>query len=164
MTFDIVSKLDLLDNNIHKIDFLYRLLKNYNQKQVRCFIKYKQNLPPLKQQISNWIEEEIEYLTKKIKLEANQISITSNTEAKIKLLSGLSVAQLSYFFGLLMDIGIIKHKNHMDVFRFIADNFRTSNSENLSVDSIKSKFYNIETTTKSIIREKIIQLLSIAKF
>lgn len=164
LTFDIVSKLDLLDNNIHKIDFLYRLLKDYNQKQVRCFIKYKQNLPPLKQQICNWIEEEIEYLSKKIKLEANQISITSNTEAKIKLLSGLSVAQLSYFFGLLMDIGIIKHKNHMDVFRFIADNFKTSNSENLSVDSIKSKFYNIETTTKSIIREKIIQLLSIAKF
>ena len=164
LTFDIVSKLDLLDTNIHKIDFLYRLLKDYNQKQVRCFIKYKQNLPPLKQQICNWIEEEIEYLSKKIKLEANQISITSNTEAKSKLLSGLSVAQLSYFFGLLMDIGIIKHKNHMDVFRFIADNFRTSNSENLSVDSIKSKFYNIETTTKSIIREKIIQLLSIAKF
>ena len=164
LTFDIVSELDLLNNNIQNIDFLYRLLKNYNQKQARCFIKYKENLPPLKQQISNWIEEEIEYLTKKIKLEANQISVLTNTDAKIKLLSGLSVAQLSYFFGLLMEIGIIKHKNQMDIFRFIADNFKTSNTENISVDSLKTKFYNIETTTKSIIREKIIQLLGITKF
>lgn len=164
LTSQILEELELQENNIQKIDVLYRLLKNYNQKQSRNFFKYKANLPPLKEQIINWIEEEIEYLTKKIKLEANQLTNISNNEEKIKFLTSLSVAQLSYFFGLLMDAGIIKHKNQTDIFRFIADNFKTNNTDKISVDSIKAKYYNVESTTKNAVREKIIELLGLTKF
>jgi hypothetical protein len=164
LTNDILQELKTQENNIQKIDILYKLLKNYNQKQSRNFLKYKLNLPPLKEQIIGWIEEEIEYLTKKIKLEANQLITESNNEEKIKFLTGLSVAQLSYFFGLLMEVGIIKHKNQTDVFRFIAENFKTNNTEKISVDSIKVKYYNVETTTKNAVREKIIELISLSKF
>ncbi len=119
LTFEILQELEMQENNIQKIDVLYQFLKNYNQKQSRNYIKYKTNLPSLKEQITSWIEEEIDYLTKKIKLEANQITNISNNEEKVKFLTGLSVAQLSCFFGLLMETGIIKHKNQTDVFRFI---------------------------------------------
>lgn len=164
LTFDILQELETQENNIQKIDVLYRLLKNYNQKQSRNFIKYKANLPSLKEQIISWIEEEIEYLTKKIKLEANQLTNVSNNEEKIKFLTSLSVAQLSYFFGLLMETGIIKHKNQTDVFRFISENFKTTHSEKISVDSIKVKYYNVETSTKNSVREKIIELIGLTKF
>lgn len=132
LTSDILLELDNLENNIDKIDALYKILKNYNQKQSRSFLKYKANLPTLKEQIISWIEEEIEYLTKKIKLEANQLTNISNEEEKIKFLTGLSVAQLTYFFGLLMETEIIKHKNQTDIFRFISENFKTNNSEKIS--------------------------------
>jgi hypothetical protein len=164
LTEDIAKELDDQENSIEKIDTLYRLLKNYNQKQTRNFISYNEKLPTIKEQIISWIEEEIEYLTKKIKLEANLISDTVNTEAKIKFLTGLSVAQLSYFFALIIDTGIIKHKNHADIFRFISDNFKTSKADIISKNSVKSKFYNAETSTKSAIREKIIELLNLTKF
>jgi hypothetical protein len=164
LTFDILKELETQENNIQKIDVLYRLLKNYNQKQSRNFLKYKTNLPPLKEQIISWIEEEIEYLTKKIKLEANQLTNISNNEEKIKFLTGLSVAQLSYFFGLLMEVGIIKHKNQTDVFRFISENFKTNHSEKISVDSIKVKYYNVESNTKSAVRGKILELIELTKF
>lgn len=164
LTIGILNELEMQENNIQKIDVLYRLLKNYNQKQSRNFLKYKTNLPPLKEQIISWIEEEIEYLTKKIKLEANQLTNVSTNEEKIKFLTGLSVAQLSYFFGLLMEAGIIKHKNQTDVFRFIAENFKTSNTEKISVDSIKVKYYNVESNTKNAVREKIIELIGLTKF
>lgn len=164
LTFEILQELEMQENNIQKIDVLYQFLKNYNQKQSRNYIKYKTNLPSLKEQITSWIEEEIDYLTKKIKLEANQITNISNNEEKIKLLTGLSVAQLSCFFGLLMETGIIKHKNQTDVFRFISENFKTNNTEKISVDSIKVKYYNVENTTKNAIREKIIELLGLTKF
>lgn len=164
LTYNILQDLEVQENNIQKIDVLYRLMKNYNQKQSRNFLKYKANLPPLKEQIINWIEEEIEYLTKKIKLEANQLTNVSNNEEKIKFLTNLSVAQLSYFFGLLMEAGIIKHKNQTDVFRFISENFKTSHAEKISVDSIKVKYYNVETSTKNSVREKIIELIGITKF
>lgn len=164
LTFDILKELETQENNIQKIDVLYRLMKNYNQKQSRNFLKYKTNLPPLKDQIINWIEEEIEYLTKKIKLEANQLTNISNNEEKIKFLTGLSVAQLSYFFGLLMEVGIIKHKNQTDIFRFISENFKTTHSEKISVDSIKVKYYNVESNTKSAVRGKILELIELTKF
>ena len=76
---------------------------------------------------------------------------------------GLSVAQISYFINILMQVGIIKHGNHRDVFRMISENFKTSNTDNISIDSLSSKFYNVETTTKTSIKEKIIELLNISK-
>jgi hypothetical protein len=164
LTFDILQELKTHENNIQKIDVLYRLLKDYNQKQSRNFLKYKANLPSLKEQIISWIEEEIEYLTMKIKLEANQLTNVYNNEEKIKFLTSLSVAQLSYFFGLLMEVGIIKHKNQTDVFRFISENFKTNNTQKISVDSIKVKYYNVETNTKNAVREKIIELIGLTKF
>lgn len=162
LTFEILQELETQENNIKKINILYRFLKNYNQKQSRNTLKYKPNLPCLKEQIISWIEEEIEYLSKKMKLETNQA--ISNNEEKIKFLTGLSVAQLSYFFGLLMETGIIKHKNQTDVFRFISENFKTNNTEKISVDSIKVKYYNVESTTKNVLREKIIELVGLTKF
>lgn len=162
LTFEILQELGMQENNIKKIDILYRFLKNYNQKQSRNTLKYKPNLPCLKEQIISWIEEEIEYLSKKIKLETNQT--IANNEEKIKFLTGLSVAQLSYFFGLLMETGIIKHKNQTDIFRFISENFKTNNTEKISVDSIKVKYYNVESTTKNVLREKIIELVGLTKF
>lgn len=164
ITDDIKKELESQENNIEKIDTLYRLLKNYNQKQTRNFIRFNEKLPSIKEQMISWIEEEIEYLTKKIKLQANQISLSVNTEAKIKFLTGLSVAQLSYFFGLLLQTGIIKHKNQRDVFRFISENFKTRIADTISVDSLNSKYYNVETATKKAVREKIIELLNLTKF
>jgi hypothetical protein len=164
LTFEISQELETQENNIKKIDVLYRFLKNYNQKQCRNILKYKANLPSLKEQIISWIEEEIEYLTKKIKLEANQFTNVTNNDEKIKFLTSLSVAQLSCFFGLLMETGIIKHKNQTDIFRFISENFKTNNTEKISVDSIKVKYYNVENTTKKALREKIIELLDLTKF
>lgn len=164
LTDAIVIELSKQENNIQKIDVLYRLLKNYNQKQTRTFIKYNKNLPSIKEQIISWIEEEIEYISKKMKLDANPFTNISSNEDKIKFLTGLSVAQLSYFFALLIETGIIKHKNQADIFRFISENFKTANTDKISTHSIKSKYYNIETATKNAVREKIIELLGLTKF
>ena len=63
-----------------------------------------------------------------------------------------------------METGIIKHKNQTDVFRFISENFKTNNTEKISVASIKVKYYNVENSTKKALREKIIELLDLTKF
>ena len=73
------------------------------------------------------------------------------------------VLMVFWAFSLLIETGIIKHKNQTDVFRFISENFKTSNTDTISVDSIKVKYYNVETSTKNAIREKIIELLNITK-
>lgn len=163
LTDDILMELAQHENNIQKIDTLYKLLKNYNQKQTRTFIKYNEKLPPIKEQITSWIEEEIQYLSKKIKLEAKQIISISDNEDKIKFLTDLSVPQLSYFFGLLIQSGIIQPPTQRAVFKFIADHFKTKMTNSISVDSLNSKYYNVETTTKNAVRQKIIELLNLSK-
>jgi hypothetical protein len=162
-TNTIKRTLDKTESNVQKIDVLYRFLKTYNQRQTRSFMKFEIKLPSIKEQIINWIEEEIEYLHKKIRLENNQIQTINIAEDKIKFLTGFSVAQLSYFFGLLIKVGIIKHGNHRDIFRFIADHFKTNTTDKISPESINSKYYNVEENTKKSVREKIIELLNLTK-
>lgn len=162
-TDTILKTLDSADNNIQKIDCLYRALKCFNQKQNRNSTKYRANLPSIQIQIINWIEEEITYLNRSYSLETNQSKIVPEIEVKPKFLSGLSVAQLSCFFGLLLETGIIQHKNQTDVLKFIAQNFKTNNSENISVDSLKVKYYNVESGTNKAVREKLMELLALTK-
>lgn len=163
ITSQIQRELEAFDDNIQKIDLLYKYLKNYNQKQNRYFIKYKEKLPTLKVQLTCWIEEEINYLSKKLKLETNGVNELKSIDNQVKFLTNLSVAQLVHFFNLLQETEIIKHKNQMDIFRFISDNFKTKNVKDISVDSLKVKHYNVETSTKQAVREKVIELLTISK-
>jgi hypothetical protein len=162
-TDKIQEALKFESSSSEKIDKLYQLLKYYNQRQTRNFMKLKQNLPSLKHQIINWIEEEIEYLNKKNSLEkGNPFQIIHQEELE-KMTTDLSVAQLSYFFGLLSQIGIINPKSQIELFRFIAANFKTKSTNTISESSIKNKFYNVEATTINRIREKIFELLNLTK-
>jgi hypothetical protein len=156
-----VLKFEISDNE--KINKLYQLLKYYNQRQTRNFMKLRQNLPSIKHQIINWIEEEIDYLNKKNSLNKDiSFKITQQEEIE-KMTTDLSVAQLSYFFGLLSQIGIFDSKNQSKLFRFIAANFKTKTTAILSEGSIKNKFYNVEATTVNKIREKLFELLNLTK-
>lgn len=163
ITDNISNSIQGLESNIQKIDKLYLLLKCYNQKQIKNAKKYKTNLPTIKEQITGWLDEEIDYCNRKINLDSNEFSLAKEGGAKTKFLSILSVAQLSCFFGLLMETEIIKHKNQTDVLKFVAQNFRTKNVEKISLDSLRVKYYNVETGTKTAIKEKIIELLNLAK-
>lgn len=148
--------------SIHeKLDFLFHYLKIVNQKHCRTKLFYNSNLPSLKYQIIGWIEEEINYLTKKTQLQSQQQQPNLFTQLeKTKIQSGLSVAQLAYFFKLQVDAGIITQKNQSDIFRHITDNYQTSKVHEISLDSVKNKFYNIEQSTIDVIKDKIIDILN----
>ncbi|MGM8361835.1 hypothetical protein ACSV4D_07980 [Flavobacterium sp. ARAG 55.4] len=159
----IIKDLEKQPSEIGQIKLLYKYLKSTNQKQLHIQSKLIHNLPSTKEQIVAWIEEEIHYLNQKRLLEPYQPVKRENQEVNDKIQTGLSVPQLSYFFGLLIQTGIIQPKTQRAVFRFIANNFRTKITETISVDSINSKYYNVETATKMAVREKIIELLNLSK-
>jgi hypothetical protein len=156
------SQLQLLESVNQRLDTLYFYLKNLNQKPNVVRIKFRSKLPPIKQQLINWLEEEIDYLRKKLIIENNTTS-NATEETKIKLHSGLTVAQLSYFSNLLLKSDIIKHKNQSEVFQFMATNFKTNMTDKISPESFRSKYYNVEDSTKHFVREKIIDLLNLTK-
>lgn len=162
-TDEIIRDLERVDSDIEKIDLLYNLLKKFNQSRTNNFRKFNQKIPPIKEQLTSWIEEEIDYLSKKKSLGMNNTSNTSSTAPKVRIQTNLSVAQLTYFFKLLIKVKIIIHKNNAEVFRFVAENFTTKSSTQISAGSVKSKFHNVEITTIRAIRAYIIELMNLTK-
>lgn len=143
------------------IDFLYRKLKRINQLQQSSETAFKPKLPPLKSQLTTWLEEEINYLNKKLVLEKpiQNIFNQENIE-KIKIHSGFSVAQLAYFHKLQHDVGAIIHKNQRDISRFIAENYQTSKVQEISHESVNSKYYNVEESTSQAVKDILIKMLN----
>jgi len=147
-----------------KIDYLYGELKSLNQIQQYAQLAFSPNIPSLKMQCVLWIEEEIQYLSRKISpKKAQQVNYAPSLSEKIKIKSGISVSQLSYFFRLLSDVGILDHKNQRDIHRFLAENFITSKTSDISPDSIAAKYYTPEGSTVDAVKDKIIELLNRVK-
>ncbi|MEO6301601.1 MAG: hypothetical protein ABIP51_00385 [Bacteroidia bacterium] len=145
-----------------KVDFLYHKLKMVNQKQHKTILSFNSNLPSLKQQIIGWLEEEINYLTKKMQLlTIEQQPSLFNEFEKPKIQSGLSVAQLAYFFKLQVDASIITHKNQRDIFRHIAENYQTSKANEISAESLSNKFYNAESSTMNVLKDYLFQMIKL---
>ncbi len=149
------------DSISEKIDYYYHCLKTVNQRHCKLHIAFSPELNSLKQQLIFWIEEEISYLNKKIALNKpeQKVNLFSDIE-KVKLQSGLTVAQLAFFFKLQADVGIISHKIQRDIFRHIAENYQTSKVVDISQDSIKNRYYNIDNSVIEVLKEKIIQILN----
>lgn len=162
-TDEINKELEQLETEIEKIKLLYKYLKSINQKFLYIQDKLINNLPSTKEQITAWIEEEIHYLNQKRILELSPVTKQEHKETNDKILTGLSVPQLSYFFGLLIQSGIIQPPTQRAIFKFITNHFKTKMTNSISVDSLNSKYYNVETTTKNAVREKIIELLNLSK-
>jgi hypothetical protein len=144
-----------------KIDYLYHSLKIVNQRRSKVNISFDTSLTSLKDQLTSWLEEEINYLNKKTQLQTKQQGLNLFSENdKVKLESGLTVAQLACFYKLQCDVGIITHKVQQDIFKHLSDSYQTSNVTEISMGSIKNKYYNFDSSTIEILKQKTIEILN----
>lgn len=160
-TKNIKLESDIREEYSEKIDYLYHCLKSISQRNCKVNIAYDKDLPSIKHQLISWVEEEITYLSKKLQLISapQSLNLFSDHE-KVKLQSGLSVAQLAFFFKLQAEVGIISHKIQRDIFRHIAENYQTSKVSEISVESLKNKYYQVDTVTIEAIKDKTIEILN----
>ena len=77
-----------------------------------------------------------------------------------KLKTSLSVSQLVYAFRVFSEMGLINAKSQMDLVKFIADNFQTPNAEEISLHSLRSKYYNIDESAKEALRDIVQKMLN----
>lgn len=151
------------DTEIEKLELMFHYLKFYNQSKNKLGVSYKENLPEIKFQIYTWLEEEIEFLSRKRELTKKiELRNESNGNAN-KIHLDLSVAQLAYALNLLIKTGIIKNNNLKEVLQAATEIFKTDMTESISFDSLRSKFYNVETSTSDAVKLKIENLLNFTK-
>lgn len=150
-----------IENIPDKIDYLYHRLKIVNQRRSKVNIAFDSALTSLKDQLTGWIEEEINYFNKKLQLQTKQHDInlfSENDKTKIEL--GLTVAQLACFYKVQSDVGIVTHKVQQEIFKHISESYQTSNVSDISQGSIKNKYYNFDSSTVDVLKQKIIEMLN----
>lgn len=109
-------------------------------------------LPSAKDHLLSWVEAELYYWEKMAGGEVCK-STTRDQAENAKLTVGVSVSKLALLFSLLEEAKVIVSESKLQLFRFIADNFRTSSRENISYKSISTKCYDPENSAIEAVSE-----------
>jgi len=137
---------DLGERN-SQLDYLYKVLKETNQRNICSHLVFNPAELSLKVLLSAWIEEEIQYINKLQNSQIREANLFSNNSEKTKILSVLTVAELALLFRLLHDSDALPHENQSEIIQFIADNFYTKKADAISSGSVRAKYYSPEEST-----------------
>jgi hypothetical protein len=148
-----------------QLDRLSFFLKGLNQLQVKPGFSLKPNRPSIQGQVSTWLEEEIHYTERKrqltLMMPPGNYPDALSQDFKIKTI--LSVSQLAFYIRLLIEAGVITNKNQVELIRFFSKHFSSLKNENVSSESLRRKYYNIEQTTITSIQEILHRLIDHSK-
>lgn len=156
-------KRDTKNISIHsgRVEMLSKYLKIYNQIHEYPDLVLNSKQKPIKEQISLWIIEEIEYLERTLKLKQVLEPTNSNPGTNdYKLQTDMSVAQLGYLIRIMIEVGIIKNPNQRDVLRLFSGIVKTKHADTISPESLRTRFYNIEENTRLAIKDLVIKMLN----
>jgi hypothetical protein len=143
-----------------KLRILKYQLKEVNQVSVKSDHILHPELPGLKEQIVNWLNEEIYFH------EMEQIIVSANPASngnETKIHTSLSVPQLAMLFRLLKEEQLITNTNQSELLKVVAGNFTTLHKENFSYGHLHGKYYKIEANTKRTVYDILLRLLHLSR-
>lgn len=146
----LVNLLTPLSSKSEKINLLRSELKNINQLPVRINYYFDENMPPLKEQVSTWIAEEIKYC------EAGNFIQSANSsviESENKIHTTFSVAKLGLLVRLLVVDKIIINRTVAPMLRTVAKTFSTLQREEISFGSLETKYHAPDKATIGMMKE-----------
>lgn len=144
-----------------QIDHLAWCSKLINQTQQKPGVAYKPDRDSLKTALITWIDEEVSFLERRHQLTLNMpVHKVEGLTNDFKLNTNLSVAQLAYMIRIFLEEKILLNRNQREVLKFIAQYTRTKKAENVSAESLRTRYYNVDTSTKEAVKDIIIRLLN----
>ncbi len=82
------------------------------------------------------------------------------TEIRSRMVSRESLNVLGRKIGLDT---IIEHENQSEIIRFVSENFQTHKTKEISVESLRNKFYNSDASSVSVLKDHVIKLFNLLK-
>lgn len=138
---------------LEKLAFHYKII---NQVQPIGGQVYDPNSKGIKIQLTEWISEEVQFLERKRDLTtASHIAEKEFTRKDFKLEFDMSVSQFAFFIKAFIETGVIQNKNISELIRFLARFVKTKRSENISYESFRIKYYNVESGTKDAVKNSL---------
>lgn len=141
-----------------KIAFLSYELKKVNQFFGTPRNGFLQFLPSVKEQVGNWIIEEIRFLEKgTLPIEyANTLSEPDN-----KIHTSLSVAKLAVIIRLLVVDKIIINRTVAPMLRIVGKTFSTLQKDDISIGSLETKYHAPDKATISAVKDMLFKWINI---
>lgn len=146
------TELSGLESDAEKLERLALYLKELNQ-MYGGSMAFIHTAKSIKTQVGEWILEEINFLERKLDLTTpTQVTEKEQFKRDFKLEFDMSVAQFAFFIKAFIETGVIQNKNISELIRFLAKFVKTKRSENISYESFRMKYYNVESATKDAVR------------
>lgn len=156
----VAALLNETETRIEKIEKLSFLLKKINQVHIKPNVQYHKHGHSLKEQLSNYISEELQYHERMQLLSTNTSAHTTEPLLQgFKMKFTMSVAQMAYLLKILIETKIIVNDNISQILHFIVKHSVTKRSETISHSSIRSKYYDVESGTKESVRNMLMSLI-----
>lgn len=155
----ITSLLDRADTRADKIERLSFLIKKVNQAQVKPGIKYHPHGPSLKDQLNNYLVEELEYQQRLQQGSKNLPDVSEQSSQEFKLRLSVSVSQMAYLLKILLETKLILNNNLSQILQFLVKHVVTKRSETISAGSFRSKYYDVENSTRESVRNMLLSLV-----
>ncbi len=156
------ERLNKASSQLHSIKEKIALL-SYELKKVNQFLSTSKNaflryLPSVKEQVGNWIIEEIRFLEKgTLPIEyANTLSESDN-----KIHTSLSVAKLAVIIRLLVVDKIIINRTVAPMLRIVGRTFSTLQKDDISVGSLETKYHAPDKATISAVKDMLFKWINI---
>lgn len=149
----IKSGMPEIESHTDQLERLALHFKIISQSHSKNGIIYDDTVPPIREQLMEWILDEIQYLEKKLRL--NTLSLIKEDDfakADFKIEFDISVSQLACLIKVFIEAGIIQNKNISELIRFLSKFAKTKRSESISNESFRIKYYNVESGTKQSVR------------
>jgi hypothetical protein len=153
----ILDQVKTSDNAPEKIEKLSYILKTINQTQVKPGIAYNSVYPPLKEQLVDWISEEIAYQERTFQL-TQKLMPSGSLPGDFKIQLDMSLSQLAYMLHIFIDVKVIQNRNLSDVLRFFSRSYQVR-QQNISYESFRVRYYNPEESVRKSVRSQLLQLL-----
>lgn len=145
-------------SNKEKIAALRYEQKNFNQLRSKLNCYLSPNMPPLKEQVNGWIEEEIKFLQTEPVL-----SVSSKVENEVddKIQTSLSVSKLALLIRLMVIDKVITNRVVAQVLRLVIRTVATTQSNNIGFSSLESKYHKTDKGTTSAVKEMFFRWINI---
>ncbi|NOT77010.1 MAG: hypothetical protein HOP08_18965 [Cyclobacteriaceae bacterium] len=126
--------------------------KQVNQSRQQPGVAYDINSPSIREDLSNWLREEILFIQNKLPARARQIEEPTAEKDDFKVELDMSVSQFALFTKAFVESGVIQNKNVSELIRFLSKFVKTKRSGTISPESLRIKYYDVESSTKDAVK------------
>lgn len=138
----------------HRLEKLAYCLKEINQARDRRGFIFDPISNPLKDQIANWIAEELNFQRTQ-QLPIDFLEGDNQVQLNTKIHLDFSVAQTACLIRAFIEGGIIQNKNLSELIRLLVSIIRSKRSETVSPESFRRRYYNIEDSVRLAVAARL---------